>query len=66
MNIFESNGVKYVLRKKFSSDRIKDMAGLEEIKEFYNADTIVLDPSNKLVILASIVEDAQILEYTHE
>lgn len=66
MNVFESNGVKYVLRKKFSSDRIKDMAGLEEIKEFYNADTIVLDPSNKLVILASIVEDAQILEYTHE
>lgn len=64
MKRFEVNGQMFVERKRFSSDQIKDMEGLAEIKHFYRADTIILDKNNNIVILADKVEDAQILEYT--
>lgn len=60
--MFEVNDTKYVVRKSFSNDRIKDMEALKQIKHFYNADTIVLDHANNLVILADTVVEAVILE----
>lgn len=66
MKRFEVNGQMYIERKRFKSEQIKDMAGLGEIKQFYQADTIILDKNNNLVILADRIEDAQILGHTNE
>jgi hypothetical protein len=63
MKRFEVNGQMFVERKRFSSDQIKDMEGLAEIKHFYRADTIILDMNNKIVILADKIQDAQIVEH---
>jgi hypothetical protein len=64
MKRFEVNGQMFIERKRFSSDQIKDMEGLAEIKHFYRADTIILDKNNNIVILADKIEDAQITKET--
>lgn len=64
MDVFEVDGIKYIVRKRFSKSRIKDLDALQKVKGFYNADTVVLDNRNDLVIVADRVLEATILEET--
>jgi hypothetical protein len=62
MTIFELEGTKYVLRKRFSKDRIKDLEAFHKLISFYNADTIALDEPGNMVILGDRILEANILE----
>jgi uncharacterized protein with ACT and thioredoxin-like domain len=62
MNFIDIENKRYIVRKMFSSDRIKDIKVLGEIKHFYRADTIILDNTNNMTILADSIKEAEILE----
>ncbi len=62
MTIFEVEGTKYVVRKQFSKDRIKDLEAFHKLISFYNADTIVLHEPGNMVIVADRILEANILE----
>jgi uncharacterized protein with ACT and thioredoxin-like domain len=62
MNYVDIDNKRYLVRKMFSSERIKDVELLGEIKHLYQADTIILDNNNKMTILADSIKEAEILE----
>lgn len=64
MHFLDIDNKRYVIRKRFNSSRIKDLNLLQEIKHFYQADTIVLDKTNNLTILVESVIEPEILEET--
>jgi hypothetical protein len=56
------NGNLYIVKRKFSFNRIKDENALADIKHYYGADYLIKDIKNQKYILASKVEDAIIIE----
>lgn len=64
MKIFEVDGQGYQVRRKFHMSRVKDLEGLGKLKWYYSADTLILDKTNNLVILANKISDAIIIEET--
>jgi hypothetical protein len=64
MEIVSVGDQRYLVKRKFSKERIKDIKLLTEIKSFFGADTVLQHPTQNLVILAVKIEDAIILEET--
>jgi hypothetical protein len=64
MEIIEVNGNKYLVKRRFSKDRIKDIGVLSELKWFYISDVLLQSTNHNTVILAQKIQDAHILEET--
>jgi hypothetical protein len=64
MEIIEVNGNKYLVKRRFSKDRIKDIGVLSELKGFYISDVLLQSTQHNTVILAQKIQDAHILEET--
>lgn len=62
MKIMSIGGKDYLVRKQFTSDQVRDEAGLSEIKHLYLADTVLKSKNNNIFILASEIVDAEIVE----
>jgi bifunctional N-acetylglucosamine-1-phosphate-uridyltransferase/glucosamine-1-phosphate-acetyltransferase GlmU-like protein len=62
MEIIEVNGERYLVKRKFSKDRIKDIKILSEMKSFYISDVVLQSANHNTVILAQHIPDAIIIE----
>lgn len=62
----EINDTKYVIRKTFSLDMVKDINILTELKWMFGADTLIKSEPHNKVFLVNKVDDAVILEDTED
>jgi uncharacterized protein with ACT and thioredoxin-like domain len=58
----EINDTKYVIRKTFSLDMVKDINILTELKWMFGADTVIKSEQHNKVFLVNKIDDAIILE----
>lgn len=62
MEIIEVNNEKFLVKRRFPKDRIRDIGLLSELKSFYISDVLLQSSTHNTVILAQRISDAQILE----
>ena len=63
-NIITVHDKLYLVKKKFSLDRVKDINILNELKWYWNSDTVIKSELHNIVILAQKIDEAIILEET--
>jgi hypothetical protein len=62
MERIEVNGGVYLVKKKFTSDRVKDMELLASLKHFYNSDTVIKGGEGNMVYMCQRIDDVVILD----
>jgi hypothetical protein len=62
MEIIEVNNEKFLVKRRFSKDRVKDIGLLSQLKWFYISDVLLQSSTHNTVILAQRISDARILE----
>lgn len=63
-NIITVHEKLYLVKKKFPLDRVKDINILNELKWYWNSDTLIKSESHNIVILAQKIDEAIILDET--
>lgn len=56
------NDTRYLVKRVFPLDRVKDMELLKEVKGFWGATNVIVQKSKRTVYLVERIEDANILE----
>ena len=62
MERIEVNGGVYLVKKKFTSDRVKDMELLASLKHFYNSDTVIKGGGENMVYMCQRIDEAVIVD----
>lgn len=64
MHVIAANDNRYVVKKAFNLNKIKDMELLSEIKGFWGATTVIKDKNRNAVLLCEKIQEANIIEET--
>lgn len=62
MEIIKVNGEKFLVKRIFPKDRVKDIGLLSQLKWFYISDVLLQSSTHNTIILAQRISEAQILE----
>jgi hypothetical protein len=63
-NFIDVDNVRYVIKKTFTLDRIKNLDILIEMKWFWGADNVIKSDNTNKLFMVQKVDDAVIIEYT--